>query len=229
MANILVIDDDQVLLKIMDKALNVAGHTAFFAATADVAFAQLAKEKFDLVITDIHLPGSVSGYSIVNHIRTVLGLKNIPVIFLSGRNDKSEVLKALQLGASAFMVKPLNTDVLYEKIEEVLAKKDIDEKIIAKNLNAHANANFTFTIQSISESFIEFESLFTLPAGVLITFESQIFNEISLSNPKFKIVTCTLETPKSYLIRASFADLSDLDKLNLKNWLQSKKQSRKAA
>lgn len=76
MANILVVDDDKVLLKVLEATLIKAGHSVLTVEDGRTALEKLESEIFELVITDINMPGGVSGFNLITMIRKTEKLKN---------------------------------------------------------------------------------------------------------------------------------------------------------
>lgn len=73
----------------------------------------------DLVILDIDMP-EINGYEMLKSIRETEHLKNVPVLFLTSNNDKSNVIKAVTEGVNDYVVKPIDEEILMKKIHTVL-------------------------------------------------------------------------------------------------------------
>ena len=112
---ILIIEDDQSLVRIIESALDAEKFEVILALEADEGFDKAILEQPNLIVLDILLPGK-SGFECLKNLKTNRRTKNIPVIVLSNLGQDEEVRKGLQLGAVDYLVK---ADF---KIDEVVAK-----------------------------------------------------------------------------------------------------------
>ncbi len=115
---ILLIDDDELLRRSLAFSLAQAGFNVHTAASAEEGLAMAARERPDLVLLDIGLPG-MDGLEALRRFREVLGL---PVIFLTARRRELDQVVGLELGADDYVTKPFDTDVLIARIRTVLRR-----------------------------------------------------------------------------------------------------------
>jgi two-component system OmpR family response regulator len=118
-AEILVVDDDQAVRDMICDALNLAGFQAASAANGNSALELLRQKRFDLLVTDINMPG-LDGYALVEKLRT--RGDNLPVIFLSARNEKPDVNRGLRIGADDYITKPFGLEELTLRIGAILRR-----------------------------------------------------------------------------------------------------------
>jgi len=123
MATILVVDDDHIVLKVVRNMLVKAGHMVMTAADGRQAMEVLELEPVHLIVSDANMPGGVSGFNLVHMVRQHPKYAAIPFVFLTGRRDKSDVMRAVHFGADDYVVKPVKQEVLLRKIEKILEKK----------------------------------------------------------------------------------------------------------
>ena len=116
--HLLVADDDPSLRRVLTVALRRAGHEVTACASGDEAVALLACQRFDAVVTDLHMPGC-SGLEVLRSARQAR--PDLPVIIVSGCNDAGEAVSALKEGASDYVVKPYDLDDLEARLGRVLA------------------------------------------------------------------------------------------------------------
>lgn len=117
---ILVIDDDVLVLKSVQKALNTAGYGVVCASSAEKAIDEIQKQEFDLIVSDIRMPGK-NGVETVREIRGIVNQhspRDIPIIFITGYADMSDELDAEVLGE--VILKPFDLDHLLITIREYL-------------------------------------------------------------------------------------------------------------
>lgn len=117
--SILVIDDEEFIIQILCEILVDAGYAdVVVARSGSEAREKLSERPVDLVITDLQMDDG-NGLEVVQAIRCgdTSVAPNIPVLIVSGRSDDSSVGAALLLDVNAFLVKPISTGRLLEKIE----------------------------------------------------------------------------------------------------------------
>ncbi len=121
---ILVVDDELVIRDICSRALEE--YRTFQAASMQEALALYDKEKIDLVLTDVMMPGG-SGIELMQEIK-----RRDPaavIVVMTGFSDKDTVLKALRADADDFLDKPVNLLHLKTTVKKALAKKELKEEI----------------------------------------------------------------------------------------------------
>jgi DNA-binding response OmpR family regulator len=117
-AHILLVDDDALLRRSLVLNLEEAGYRASASATAEDALARAARDRPDLVLLDIGLPG-MDGLDALRHFQSRIG---VPVIFLTARRRELDEVLGLQLGADDYITKPFDKDVLLARIKTVLRR-----------------------------------------------------------------------------------------------------------
>jgi pilus assembly protein CpaE len=122
MANrILIVDDDPITLRIVGNALQKAGFEVFTAENGRIAFNQIKGKKPDLVILDIVLP-DINGYEICSKLRQNPETAHLPVIMLTGLDTVEEKIKGFQVGADAYLPKPVSSEELVQRIKALLRR-----------------------------------------------------------------------------------------------------------
>lgn len=121
--NILVIDDDLDTIGLMRLVLQRAGYNAITATSWDevvdrITLANEQGQRVDLIILDIMMPER-SGFDVFNSLQVVLHPMP-PVIFLSAKSTLETMVKASDLGAAKYLVKPTTKEKLLSTVEQVL-------------------------------------------------------------------------------------------------------------
>lgn len=116
--HILVVDDDALLRRSLSVSLERAGYRVSTAANAEDALGLARRDRPDLVILDIGLPG-IDGLEALRLFQPQL---NIPVIFLTARRRELDEVLGLELGAEDYVTKPFDQDVLLARIKVVLRR-----------------------------------------------------------------------------------------------------------
>ena len=112
MSHSLVVDDDELILKVAKSVLQKAGHAVTLAKDGHQALEAIDLELFDLIITDANMPNGISGFALAATIRKNERINNIPIMFLTGRKDKADVSRALESGVDDYIVKPIDPDII---------------------------------------------------------------------------------------------------------------------
>lgn len=116
-AKLLIVDDDLDVLSAHARFLRVEGFEVSVASDAASAWARLSEEAFQLMITDLKMPGD-DGLALTQWVRE--SLPDLPVFLISGMASTPEVVEAMQLGAVDFLEKPVDPDALVTKIRAIL-------------------------------------------------------------------------------------------------------------
>ncbi len=121
--NILVVDDNKLVRKILGKYLDDMGFEKIsFATNATEAITFLKQNRVDLLLSDIHMP-VVSGLTLLKTIRNTASLKKLPVLVISSENGLEYVKTALDMGINGYIVKPIQQADLEKKIEAIFQQK----------------------------------------------------------------------------------------------------------
>jgi DNA-binding response OmpR family regulator len=121
MAKILIVDDSPVMTKLLGGMLGAKNYEVAVATDAISAVGVAQREKPDLIILDLGLPGG-DGFLLMRRFKSLSRLALIPVVVLSGEEAASVKERALQAGAEAFFTKPPNEDELLSAIQQRLSK-----------------------------------------------------------------------------------------------------------
>ncbi len=118
--NIFLVDDDKVILKMMESILTKAGHTVYTTTSNFTAMEQIAKTMPDLVVLDLMM-SQVSGMDICRKIKSDPKFAAIKVIFISSKAFEYDRKRAFDLGADAYIIKPINMKTFNQHVERIAA------------------------------------------------------------------------------------------------------------
>ena len=113
---ILIIDDDGAMLRMMRTWLSVKYHV-YMASSGKIALSFLATNDVDLVLLDYEMP-VMSGPDVLREIRNTPRLKDLPVIFLTAKDDKESVMKVVSLKPEKYLLKSMPKEKLTGAIDD---------------------------------------------------------------------------------------------------------------
>lgn len=122
--DILIVDDDPQVHKLISKMLPIETYTVRSTYSADEALSLIKQERPDLVILDIMMP-KVSGIEVCNLLKGDPSTSDIMILILSAKDGQSDRIEGLAHGADEYIAKPFHMRHLIRKIEHMLAKKTI--------------------------------------------------------------------------------------------------------
>lgn len=122
MFKILVVEDDLDLNRTVCAFLNQSGYEATGCLNAADAYDAMYETVFDLIISDIMMPG-VDGFEFAQNVRAING--NIPILFTTARDDMASKQRGFRLGADDYMVKPIDLEELALRIGALLRRARI--------------------------------------------------------------------------------------------------------
>ena len=125
---ILVCDDEHSILEVLKTILLSEGYDVVAATNGKAAIELFKKESPNLIILDISMPG-MTGFEVLDVIRSYLGDKYVPVIFLTASIKIDHKLRALHGGAVDYLIKPVSPDELIARIQNFLELKEKHDKL----------------------------------------------------------------------------------------------------
>ncbi len=122
MFKILVVEDDKDLNKTVCSFLNHSGYEATGCLNANDAYDALYENVFDLIVSDIMMPG-VDGFEFAGNVRKLN--EDIPILFMTARDDMASKQRGFRIGVDDYMVKPIDLDELFLRIGALLRRAKI--------------------------------------------------------------------------------------------------------
>ena len=124
---ILLIEDEEDIAALIKLQAELSGFKLHVEVDGINGFRAVEREKPDLVLLDIMLPGQ-NGYDVCRKIKSTPELKSIPVIILTAKDEELDILLGLELGADDYILKPFSPKVLMSRIKAVLRRGKEAEK-----------------------------------------------------------------------------------------------------
>jgi DNA-binding response OmpR family regulator len=209
MLKLLVVEDDKDLNRSVCTFLNRNGYEASGCLNADDAYDAMYENVFDLIISDIMMPG-IDGYEFAKTIRSLNS--EIPILFMTARDDIHSMQKSYRIGIDEYMTKPINFDELLLRIGALLRR--------AKIVNSHRLEIGSFVMdldehtarlngEEISLTIREFNILYKL-----LSYPKKTFSRQQLMNEFWDAGTTSgTRTVDVYMtkLRAKLADCDDFE------------------
>lgn len=124
MARILIVEDERPIRNLIQRNLELIGHTCVGVGDGDTALGLIESEAFDLMIFDVMLP-RYSGFELIKHANQT------PVIFVTAKEGINDRLKGLSLGADDYIVKPFEIQELLLRVRAVLRRTKKEDETLA--------------------------------------------------------------------------------------------------
>lgn len=210
MFQVLVVEDDKELNRTVCAYLNQNGYQALGCLNANEAYdAMYGGTLFDLIISDIMMPG-VDGFAFARTVRELN--QEIPILFMTARDDFASKQRGFQAGIDDYMVKPIDLDELLLRMEALLRRAKIasSKKLTVGSLTLDAEEHTAYLNgEEIPLTVREFNLIYKLLSYPKKTFtRSQLMDEFwdsaSTSGPR---------TVDVYMVklREKFADCDDFE------------------
>ena len=122
MFRILVVEDDKDLNRTVCAFLNSSGYQATGCLDANDAYDAMYGNVFDLIVSDIMMPG-IDGFEFAKNVRSLN--ENIPILFMTARDDFASKQRGYRIGVDDYMVKPIDLDELFLRIGALLRRAKI--------------------------------------------------------------------------------------------------------
>lgn len=123
MTNILVVDDDEPIRRLLNRTLSGIDYTCTLAGDVAEARKYLDKQPFDIALCDVNMPGE-SGIDLARHIRSEY--KDTAVIILTGRDDPETVDAAMEAGTYGYIIKPFDPNELIINVRNALRRRELE-------------------------------------------------------------------------------------------------------
>ena len=126
MAEILIVEDDENIARMIEATLSMVGYRCDGCEDGSEAVRRILEGSYDLILLDVMLPG-MDGFEILTKIKN----KGTPVVFLTALQDVGDKVKGLRLGAEDYIVKPFEAVELLARIEVVLRRTNAGRQQLA--------------------------------------------------------------------------------------------------
>ena len=129
-SKILIVDDIAKNIQMAMNILKNEGYKMFYAKSGTMALELIKEHDFDLILLDIMMP-DVNGFDVCTKLKSNNRTKNIPVIFLSGKDSSQDIEQAYEYGGIDYVIKPFITIELITKVNSYVRLKILEDKLKA--------------------------------------------------------------------------------------------------
>ncbi|WP_163869505.1 sigma-54-dependent transcriptional regulator [Myxococcus eversor] len=176
---VLMVEDEREMRAMLEKGLTRRGYTPVALASADEALARLAGEDFDVVLTDLRMPG-MDGLALCERI--VLNRPDIPVIVLTAFGSLETAVAAIRAGAYDFVTKPIDLDALVLVLERAVQHRALRDEVrrLRQQLGRQQDSGAVVgESPAMQQAYALIDRVADLDSTVLITGESGTGKEVA--------------------------------------------------
>ncbi|MCX7990458.1 MAG: diguanylate cyclase [Proteobacteria bacterium] len=130
---VLIIDDDDEFLMMIRLLLSINSFDVDTANSGEEGLKKLDNSNYDLLLLDVMMP-QMSGFEVLKKIRSDEKFIDLPVIMLTAKSEKEDVLEGISLGANDYITKPFETEILIAKMKGLIKLKQLQEELKQKNI-----------------------------------------------------------------------------------------------
>ena len=124
---ILIVDDMPKNIQMAMNILKNEGYKMFYAKSGQMVLDLVDEHSFDLILLDIMMP-DISGFEVCIELKNNNKTKDIPIIFLSGKNSSQDISQAYESGGIDYVVKPFITIELITKVNSYVRLKRLEDR-----------------------------------------------------------------------------------------------------
>lgn len=129
--NLLIVDDDKMAGQLLAKRLTKLNFFCDFASNGNECFKYIKEKKYDCILLDIVMP-DISGMEVLKKIREEQNNFELPVIMVTAKDEVSDIVEALRLGANDYLTKPVNMEIA---VARIVTQSKI-KKLVGENLRS---------------------------------------------------------------------------------------------
>ncbi len=186
---VLIIDDDPMIRKLVRKVLEGSGLSVSEAESVDEAFKIAEVRGPHVVVTDLMMPEK-DGFVFLEKRKESNSLKKVPVIVLSAIGEKQSVFRAMSLGALDYLVKPFNAKILLQKLRKIMKDREFGTHNFAAGDRPDVEVSAPARVMNTSEIGFLLEAPVKLASDSKIGVTSKVLQRLRMNE-------CHLRTKKS--------------------------------
>ena len=134
--SVVIVDDTPENIRLLAQLLSEQGYHVRSAPNGERALATVRKERPDLILLDILMPG-IDGYEVCRQLKADDQLKNVPVIFISALNEAFDKVSAFSAGGVDYVTKPFQVEEVLARVQTHLSIESMRQQLEAQNHQLH--------------------------------------------------------------------------------------------
>jgi DNA-binding response OmpR family regulator len=220
--NILLVDDDADVRRIVKKILEKSGYSVVVVDNGLSALDELNTNAYDLLLSDATMP-QYSGFDLIRSVRRLPKHDHMSIAMLTGRRDKQDIQQAIDLKVDDYIIKPINPEVLLTKVEKILCEKR--NLIPVMSYVDIANVDFQAGLETPLRMTKIGLAGFTAVSPQAITLGTEFYlniRDLDYENmPKVKISSSAVDpqVQNQYIVEGTFLELDEEFKNEIKKCL----------
>jgi CheY-like chemotaxis protein len=223
---VLLIDQEPGVLRLLKVLLTRSGYHAKTAQGAKEAFQLLSYQFFDCILTDAVLDVE-TGYDFIKRLKQDPLYKHIPIIVLSRKRQQEDIEKAMRLGVRDYLVKPIQEELLIQKVKQHTGGDNALHREFSVNLkkNPHfSGISFEAQIISFAEYGVTLRLPFPIQKEPQFKLSSNFFQNPPLTEIRLRWKMCIEQEfqPTVYDITFEFSDMPEKMLIQYHQWLQKR-------
>jgi DNA-binding response OmpR family regulator len=237
-AKLLVIDDEESVLKLLKALLTRAKYRVSICNNGNDALKLLSQSQFDLMITDAMMP-NMTGFELVKTIRANTSFHQLPILMLTRKNDRNDVKAALDAGVTDYVIKPIDEQLLIDKVEMSLKSRTSQNRlrdVAVHGTEALATANIQVRLISVRETGLTARFPIDIPQGTPFRLDTQVFKDIGITPPFMRINAVQMKDDREknqtfagfpFEVELTFIGTNETDLKKIRAWLTKQEIQRK--
>lgn len=126
-SKILIVDDTPINIDVLKRALEREGYEISMAPSGEIALKLVSRVDPDLILMDVMMPG-MDGFETCKRIHNEQGLKDVPVIFITGKTGEEDIIEGLKAGGVDYVTKPFRHDEVIARVRTQVRLREADRK-----------------------------------------------------------------------------------------------------
>ena len=231
MARILVADDQRTILLMVEGLLTSRGHAVTTAMDSRDAFDKLNKFPFDMLITDVLMPGGPNGFDLAQTVKKDPCFKDLKVVIMTGCRDRKDVERGIASGADDYVVKPIDVDIFVAKVDSMLASSGKGDKFTVCPTKEPAQWDVNFDIVGVSEIGLNLLSPIAPMAGSKVKLHSKLFDKMGVPPQTLHVVSCepSADFPNMYDIKVHFVGMTESELQPIRVWIRKELSAQRSS
>lgn len=179
--SVLVLDDDEDMLRLLNRVLQTGGFMVFLASTPDRARDILEAEAPHLIISDLNMEPE-DGFSFIQSVKKQAKFKDLPIIVQSALNDFNSVKKVMALGIADYVIKPVEPTSLLRKVRKALLINEFIHWEAPKDAEPHLEVFLDSQVTALGERGYHLAGPFKLTPGKEVRIKAKEFDSSEIKD-----------------------------------------------